>query len=284
MTFRHSIKAWARREVRQRVLDCAQGQISIERGSLKVLADSERVAVLAHFSTQRHVSRSFRTLVAEFTRAGYTTVVVSAAAVEGPLEWNGDLPSRAVVVRQPNLGYDFGSWAIGLDLIGELRFAPYVVLANDSVIGPFASLQPLLDQFEGTEADVWGLTDTYQYFHHLQSYFVGFRGGVLGDRTLRRFFDDVRIEPTKWDIIRRNELGLNRLLHQEGYTTVSAFRSENVVEVGENPVIKGWWKLLENGYPFVKREIVRDPTVAPRSEHLSAEVSAVYGAKLEEWL
>ena len=39
----------------------------------------------------------------------------------------------------------------------------------------------------------------------------------------------------------------------------------SVVAPGENPVIKGWWKLLERGFPFVKREIVRDPSVAPRS-------------------
>jgi lipopolysaccharide biosynthesis protein len=240
--------------------------------------------VLAHFSEDVHVSRSFRTMVGEFVEAGYLTLVVSASQVAEPLEWNGDLPSSVIVVRQPNLGYDFGSWAIGLDLLGDARRAPYLILANDSVVGPFTSLHPLLEQFEQTASDVWALTDTYQYFHHLQSYFLGFRNGILADRPLSRFFGGIRIEATKWDIIRRNELGLNKLLHDEGYSTVSAFRANTIVTSGENPVIRGWWKLLANGYPFVKREIVRDPSIAPRSEFVAAEISAAYGQTLEEWL
>jgi hypothetical protein len=275
-------RRWSRR--RERVLDVARGHVLIEAGDLSRLERANRIALLAHFSVDVHVSRSFRTLVAEFVAAGYETVVVSGCESDQRLQWNGDLPPEVTVVRQPNVGYDFGSWAIGLDLLPDRGQAEFVVLANDSVIGPFASLAPLLGKFEATEVDVWGLTDTYQYFHHLQSYFVGFRGGILADRPLQRFFRDIRIEASKWDIIRRNELGLNKLLHDEGYATAVAFRSETIVAVGENPVIKGWWKLLANGYPFVKREIVRDPSVAPRSEFVSAEVSALYGATLAEWL
>jgi hypothetical protein len=272
------------RSGRPRVLDKARGAVSIERGDLARLSGARKIAILAQFSTEVRVSRSFRTLVAEFVRADYLPVVVSASPVSGCLEWNGELPDSAIVVRQPNLGYDFGSWAIGLNLIGASRSAPYIVLANDSIVGPFASLRPLLHDFEATSADVWGLTDNYQYTHHLQSYFMGFRNGVLADGPLRRFFDNVRIEPTKWDIIHRYELGLTRLLSTEGYTAVAAFRAETLVAPGENPVIKGWWKLLENGYPFIKREIVRDPSVAPRSQYVSTQVLAIYGEVVEDWL
>jgi lipopolysaccharide biosynthesis protein len=266
------------------VLDCAAGVVVIERGDLSAFGDAHRVAVLAHYSTNPQVSLSFRTLVRELDAADYQVVVVSASEFDRTLEWNGDLPPTTVVLRQPNIGYDFGSWAIGLDQLGVVAGAPYVILANDSVVGPFTSLRPLLDDFEATAADVWALTDTYQNFHHLQSYFLGFRRGILLDRPLKEFFADIRLEPTKWDVIRRNELGLSWLLHREGYTTVSAFRSDTVVVPGENPVIRGWSELLARGYPFVKREIVRDPSVAPRAEFVSLEVAAAYGQSLEEWL
>jgi hypothetical protein len=281
---RRAVSAYGRNRNRKRVLDCAEGRIVIERGNLDSVRGQDRVAVLAHFSRGVHVSRSFRALVGEFVDAEYQVVVVSGCLADEPLEWNGDLAPGVVVVRQPNLGYDFGSWAIGLHLIGEAARAPFLILANDSVLGPFASLRPLLTQFEQTTADVWALTDTYQYFHHLQSYFLGFRDGVLAERPLQRFFQDVRIEATKWDIIRRNELGFNKLLRVEGYSTLPAFRADNVVAAGENPVIKGWSKLLANGFPFVKREIVNDPSVAPRSQFVAAEVTATYGQTLEEWL
>jgi Rhamnan synthesis protein F len=273
-----------RATARPRVLDVAAGHVYVEHGSLSDTGPVERVAVLAHYAVDRRVTRSFRTLVTEFADSGYLPLVISASPAPGPLEWEGKLPAQAIVMRQPNVGYDFGSWAIGLDLLGDKKNAPWLILANDSVIGPFASIAPLLAEFEATRADVWGLTDTYQFAHHLQSYFIGFRGGILADGPLAKFWTDVRVEKTKWDIIRRNELGLNRLLHNEGYSTTAAFPAHTIVTGGDNPVIKGWWHLLENGFPFVKREIVVNPSVAPRSEWVAAEVEAVYGTHLDDWL
>ena len=283
-TLRSSASRLALLTSRAKVLDVAKGRVVIERGSIDAIKTPRRIAILAQFSVSVDVSRSFRRLVSELAARGYQTVIVSACEVGEPLEWNGDLPSDAIVIRQPNLGYDFGSWAIGLNLLDSLASAPYVILANDSLLGPFGSLEAILANFEGTGADTWALTDTYQNFHHLQSYFLGFRNGVLQDAPLRGFFRGIRLEATKWDIIRRNELGLSKLLHDEGYSATAAFRADSVVGPGENPVIKGWSELLARGFPFVKREIVREPAVAPRSRFVASEVAALYGATLEEWL
>jgi len=223
-------------------------------------------------------------LVNEFAAADYLPVVVSACEVEEPLEWNGKRPAQALVIRKPNIGYDFGSWAVGLHELPTLAHAPHVVLANDSLVGPFSTIRPLLQRFENSRADVFGLTDTRQFRHHLQSYFLGFSGGILAHAPLRAFFDNIRREPTKWDIIRNSELGLADLLRREAYVSTAAFRADEVVEAGQNPVIKGWWKLLEQGYPFVKREIVRNPAVAPRSEWVRREVLAVFDENVDEWM
>lgn len=268
---------------RPRVIDEVAGQVRCEFGELPDQAP-DRVAVLVHYSATPRVNRSFRTLVREFADAGYLPLVVSAATPTEPLQWGGGLPDQAVVLRKPNIGYDFGSWAVGLHELPSALHAPYVVLANDSVLGPFQSLKPHLDAFEQTEADVWGMTDTRQYFHHLQSYFLGFRGGVLAEKPLARFWADRRNEHSKWDIIRRNELALSLLLHHEGYAATAAFRADDVVPPGENPVIRGWWKLVENGFPFVKREIVTNPSVAPRSDWVAREVKAYFGEDVNEWL
>jgi lipopolysaccharide biosynthesis protein len=258
--------------------------VQIERGDPESIGRPDRLAILAHFSTDAQVTRSFRTLVRELSRADYRIMVVSASSAARPLEWNGDLPVDAVVLRQPNIGYDFGSWAIGLEAIGEARQAESVILANDSLLGPFTTLRPLLDDFEQAKADVWAMTDTHQYFHHLQSYFLGFRGGVLADQPLANFWSDVRVEDSKWDVIRNSELGLSRFLYGEGYQMTSAFRADEIVQHGDNPVIKGWWRLMDRGFPFLKREIVRDPSVAPMAEHVADEVSAAFGQELAEWL
>jgi lipopolysaccharide biosynthesis protein len=128
------------------------------------------------------------------------------------------------------------------------------------------------------------LTDTYQYFHHLQSFALGFRGGVLQDPVLQRFWNGTAEEPTKWDVISRNELALSKLLAREGYVTRSAFRSTDFVQPGQNPVILGWRRMLVAGFPFVKRELVRTPEVAPDAGQIPKFLENLYGIKLDEWL
>ena len=268
---------------RSTVLEMVRGQYTVERGSLSALEHSDSIAVLAHYSDHPRVSRSFRELVGQLAAHGYTTLIVSAASPEEPLEWDDMLPDDAVVVRKPNVGYDFGSWALGLTL-GPVSRASRVLIANDSMIGPFTSLHPALEQFESTTADVWGMTDSYQYMHHVQTYMLGFVGGVLAEPPLQQFWRSTRHEPTKWDVIRRGELRLSRVLAVEGYALTVRHRADEVVPRGENPVIRGWLPLLGQGFPFVKREIVRNPEVAPRANAVEREVLARSGTPLPEWL
>jgi len=275
-----------RRTQRQRTLDLVAGRVSIEAGASDVwtLQSERRLAVLAHFASTSQVSRSFRTLVRELRDAGYGVLVVSAAESRQALDWGGAMPPGTVVLRKPNVGYDFGSWAVGLEFLGPRTVSERVILANDSMVGPFASIRPLLCRLETSAADVWGLTDTWQFSHHLQSYFLAFRGEVLDEPAMRDFFRGVRQEPTKQAVIRRNEMGLSRLLFSEGYVWEAAFRADLFVEFGANPVIRGWQQLLRSGFPFVKREIIRRPSIAPGGERVAEAVNAVYGAQLSDWL
>jgi lipopolysaccharide biosynthesis protein len=131
---------------------------------------------------------------------------------------------------------------------------------------------------------VYGLTDTTQFGYHVQSYFLGFTNGVLQERPLRRFWMGIRQENSKQETIQRNEIGFSRLLRREGYASEAAFSYRQVGNPGENPTIVGWEKLLELGFPFVKREIVRTPRVAPNGDLVAGVVRAKFGAEIEEWL
>ncbi|HET6208918.1 MAG TPA: rhamnan synthesis F family protein [Jatrophihabitans sp.] len=259
-------------------------QVVCEHGAPADFGQPERAAVLVHWAVQPVISRSLRELVRQLSGHGYRTVIVSAAEFEQRLDWGDTLPAESIVLRKPNIGYDFGSWAVGLGVLPAITRAPYVILANDSVLGPFTDIGDLLADFESSIADVWGLTDTRQFSHHLQSYFLGYRNGVLAERPLQDFFAGVRQERSKWEIIKHNELALSRLLHREGYITRSAFRGDDVVDAGDNPVIAGWHALIERGFPFVKRQIVNDPEVAPHGELIAREVQAIFGVRLEDWI
>jgi lipopolysaccharide biosynthesis protein len=259
-------------------------QARIERVSPSA-ALAGRVAVIAHWSGRAQVSRSVCTLVREFQSFGYVVVVSSACETPDDLVWDTSVcTDELVVIRKRNVGYDFGSWSVALRLIPEIAQSGRVIIANDSMTGPFVTLRPLLERFESTSADVWGLTDSQQFEPHLQSYLLGFRGGVLADRTLRAFWDGVRDLPDKQEVIFKYEIGLSRLLREEGYVQVPAFSQELFVQPGQNPVIVGWKRLLERGFPFLKREILRDPTVAPDGETAPTVVSRLLGIDVAEWV
>ena len=272
--------------IRPRVLRLIRGQVRCEvRGAaLRHPGTPARAALLAHYSDQPQVTRSFRRLVAELHDAGYTVAVMSSATCRSPLDWGGDLPGGVTVLRKPNVGYDFGSWTAAMAALPTLTSAGRVIVANDSLVGPFASIDHLIGAYERSAADVWGLTETRQFFPHLQSYFLGFSGGVLRDRCLSDFWRNVRQEATKTDVIWRNELGLARLLRFEGFSVDAAYVNDDVVAPGSNPTIIGWEKLLVSGFPFVKREIVVNPDVAPRGQQVAVRVSERFGERLSDWI
>jgi lipopolysaccharide biosynthesis protein len=262
------------------------GRSHFERGGPEVVT-GPRVALLAHWSPRARVTRSFATLVHELQVHGYRVVVSSTCEVPGALEWPEEVDvdlEHLSVIRRPNVGYDFGSWSVALELVPEAAAAERTIVANDSMAGPFRTLRPFLEAFDATGVDVWALTDTQQSAPHLQSYFLGFCDGVLQERPLARFWERARCEPAKDQVIHRYELGLSRLLQHEGFVHRPHFSHELVVRGGENPVINGWRRLLELGFPFVKREILRDPDVVPAGHTVPMYVRRQLGVEVAEWV
>lgn len=268
-----------RRTVLQQVLP----QVVVER-TRRLPAGPERVAFVASWGKDASVSLSLAAMVTELERCGYFVVVIRASDSTEPLSWPSSHPNDAIVVRKPNIGYDFGSWATGMALYPELLGAPFVLLANDSLVGPFGSLQPMLEDFERSDADVWGATNTLQFSPHLQSYLLGFRSGMLRDRPLRTFWRTLLDHDDKQQVIDRYEIGLSELLYVESYVTRAWIDHAQVVEPGENPVIRGWRRLVDLGFPFVKREIITNPSIVSDGYRAADTVRAVFGEDPTTWL
>jgi hypothetical protein len=266
------------------VLDAVAGQVTVEAGADVDVTGTGRAALVAQYSASPRMSRSFLELLTRLSEAGYRCVVSSTCEAPGPLRWPGDLPPGTVVLRRPNVGYDFGSWTVALDRFPGVAPLDRVLLTNDSMAGPFAPLAPLLADFDAARTDVWSLTDSYQLGRHMQSFFVGFRGGVLAEPALRTFFRRVRVEPEKMDVVRRYEVGLTAACLGGGYTMSTRFRSQDLGIGAENPTLAGWYRLLEAGFPFVKRTLINDPSTAPGAEHVDAVLRRTYGVDLADWV
>ncbi len=273
-----------RRTKRVRVLDAQMGVHTEGPDHLAEIPAPERVAFVAHWTPDSRVSRS----VSELTRAliddGYSVALVSAAQGEEPLEWPAGLPEGLTVIRRPNIGYDFGSWATALERYPAVPGAQEVLLINDSLAGPFRPIGHILANFHNSKADVWGLTDTTQHTHHIQSYCLGFKSQVLTEPPLIEFWQNVCEEASRDDVIHRYELGLSKLLHREAYVIEAAFRYQNVIGEGLNPSVHGWRRLLDLDFPFVKREILRKPEVTRDGAQVPAEIQRRYGIDIRDWL
>jgi hypothetical protein len=244
------------------------------------------VAVIAHWSPDERLTRSVETLVAELDAAGYFCALVSTSASPRALVGRDcDLWRRVAVVRRPNIGYDFGSWASYLNARPEVRRAPLVLLVNDSLVGPFASLSPILESFAACPTDIWGLTSTTQDWPHLQSHFVGYKDGILEDPALRRFWERVRVQPSKRRLILNYEIGLSQLAYQEGFLLAAHFPWHWVTALGQNPTSLAWRRLIALGFPFVKRELVRTPPPeVVDAVDIPAVVRRTWGEDVHAWL
>jgi lipopolysaccharide biosynthesis protein len=268
-----------------RVLEANGSAVTIE-GDESPLASEwvSRVAILAHWADTARVSRSVATTVASLVENDYKVVLVSTTEDPDQLHWPDAQPAGVTVVRRPNLGYDFGSWATAIDRYPAVLEADRVLLMNDSLAGPFAAFDQLLARFHETAADAWAMTDTSQFGHHLQSYCLGFPGRSLQAAPVRHFWRDIRVEPTKEDVIWRNEIGLSRLLRRERFVWDVAIPFRRVVADGKNPTIIGWRALLDRGFPFVKRELLRRPEVAPDGDQVRAELRRRFYVDVDEWV
>jgi lipopolysaccharide biosynthesis protein len=248
--------------------------------------DAERIAFLAHWSEGEHQSRSTVRLIAELQRLGYRVVVCSTSEAPGRLDFGSDdvRLDELTVLRHRNEGYDFGSWAVAMAAREELLDRPYVLVVNDSLVGPFAPLDAVVADFEQTTADVWGMVESNQFASHLQSFFRGFRYGVLAEPAMRRFWRDLRVIPDKSNLIEAYEFGFTEFLARHGFSTTQFVHHSEVVGEGLNPTIIGWRALLDAGVPFVKRELVRNPHLAPDGGRLTAVVADRHGTNVADWL
>ncbi len=244
-----------------------------------------RVAVIAGWCTTEYVTQSQRALVAGLTTAGYATLLV--LATENPRHglWpTGERPESLTIIRRPNAGYDFGSWAVGINSFPNLRSAQSVLLVNDSLVGPFGSLVGVVQAFESANTDVWGLCESTEISSHLQSFWLGFRKGVLSDRPLARYWRDIAIQPTKDQLIQKYEVGFAEYLRTNGYQASAMFPAGSLVRGPRNPSHFGWKQLLESGVPMVKRDLVTNSGVTPDSDTIPAFVKDRYGVNISDWI
>lgn len=224
---------------------------------------SDRFAIYVGYSEDVKVKQGDLRIINALRQCGYQVIFVRATDSEiRKIDWgNFDLSASIASIVRGNHGYDFGSWALALSIFPKIKSAKYVLLLNDSILGPFGDLQPLLTSFESSKCDVWAATINNEFFPHLQSFFVGYKNMILATKVLSLFWNEISVQETKDAVIQKYELGLSRLLFSEAFIIDAAFPSEIIVDYALNPTIIGWERLMDLGFPFLKKMVIEQPQV-----------------------
>jgi hypothetical protein len=186
---------------------------------------------------------------------GYMTVIVVVLDDLSLFNYKQNLDFSSGVLIRENLGYDFGAWAAGIRLIKNLNKARTLALVNDSVYGPMDGFDLLLARARASKSDVIGATESEEFCSHIQSYLVFFKRAALQSRVFWKFWKGVRLgnrEQAIWNY----ELRLKRVMESGGLKVEALF--PNGPDMSGNPTLTRWKELADEGFPFVKAQLLRD--------------------------
>jgi len=167
-----------------------------------------KVAVVAHYDPNGAWDENFLLMLGVVARV-VDRIVLVTTAFEMP-----DLPAThadVVLIRRPNIGYDFYSYRVGLNKVLADAILDGVFLLNSSLMllhaGRFEELLHAMADDSRVSA-VRGVTASTQFAWHLQSYLLYFDLRKLPMQWLQRFFAKVQPVNTKFEVVLAYEIGL----------------------------------------------------------------------------
>jgi len=257
-----------------------------------------RIVIFIHYDGQGALGDHTQHYVRSLKAAGFSVVfVTNSNKLRRDAMATLQTLCAGVIVRR-NIGYDFGAMREGLAYLNLPRAdTEMVVLANDSIYGPLGPLDDMISRMDLNKADFWGATDSWQQRYHIQSYFLAVGRKVLESKAWKDFWAEVRPVKSKTWVVSRYELGLSQRMVRGGLRLAAVWRYQDLInnvnaawlmeprkegpQTAEpmvqmryihahrirhnvatrtplNPTSDLWRQLLQAGFPFLKRELMRD--------------------------
>lgn len=182
----------------------------------------KRIAVMAHFDPAGELPPRTLRLMGQLLDVADRLILVSTGLRSDALELNDP---RITLVSRPNIGYDFYSFKVGIEAIGNLWAYDELIVANDSIyILRDRGFADVFSRMADVNCDMWAMTVSRQFAPHAQSYFVVFKKSLLVSPVFFQFWRDVRIIDDKWEIILSYEVGMTQRFVAEGARVEAAFK------------------------------------------------------------
>lgn len=260
-------KYWRRVPPSRTIIDCHWG--------LKSERSHPKLCLFSTYDPKGRIDAYVKHYIRSLNQCGFDVVVISTSPSIAPRDLNEIKDFCRAIIHRKNIGLDFGSWKAATDILSDWKDYDALLLANDSVYGPFSDLNPLLRQMEEAEEQLCGLTDNFEESYHVQSYFLYIKGDLLRSDLFQSFWKSIRLNLDKYLVIRDYEVGLSQtLLHHDvkikalypfykirevALSRGEAFQYHQMLHMHPiNASIYMWDILINNfGFPFLKTDLVK---------------------------
>ena len=217
-------------------------QASLYDGALASKPPQHRVVLYVAWG---EITLAKKTALANLAASGLDVFVIVNR--KSSADYEAYLPYARVVMDRPNWGYDFGGWKDGVQHF-DLSGYSFIYFVNDSIIGPWAPVTQHLDAFERSEAEVFGVTDSAEWMHYIQSYFFGLSAELYNSIILQRFWDGFKFINNNKYVIHFGEMMLSKLLSdRDWYIAASRAELDNKYRQNWNDSIKRFDIILGDG-------------------------------------
>lgn len=271
MALWHKLKRyWNRRrwETEKRKFE----NVSVESTVLTVVTNGElvggdKVCIYASFDSDGVIQPYVLEQLAYYRNHDFKIIFVSTSSTLSEQDLTILKPLCVRVIHRKNYGHDFCSWKVGLNHVLSGIAVDQLLLANDSVFGPF---NDFLKNVRAEDNQIIGVTDSFEISYHLQSYWVLLGTRVAGSAEFRSFVDSISVLYEKEKVVTTYEIGLTAALkdrfaitalfpYKECFLRYSQLESYEFKDYNRklvNPTEFFWDLLLTDGFPFIKRSFL----------------------------
>jgi hypothetical protein len=156
-----------------------------------------------------------QTVIDAIARRGLNLVISTNAEIT-PVLRQALLEKSCLLIERADLGRDFGGYKDGISIIQQRFGTPdRLILLNDSLFFLEKGLDEFIAAFDG-DADLYAMTEVFEYHYHLGSFALSFGRKVLESRRMQRYWRKYRpISTRRWSV-HEGEVGLTRALRKAG--------------------------------------------------------------------
>lgn len=227
-----------------------------------------KVCIFSHFDLSYKIHDYVVLYIKELYELGFSIYFITTSPDIEQDEIKKVQPYISKFIIRSNNGRDFGSYRLGYKLAKEYSNYEMLLFANDSAYGPLCKLSNIFDVMNTEKCDVLGITDSWDFSYHLQSYFILMNQKAFLHKSVEDFFDNFKFSDNKNYIIQKYEIGLSKTMIRNGLTLSALCPYNTAAHIyyteyqptkyhRYNPTHQ-FWKILINNLkcPFIKRELL----------------------------